>query len=220
VIGWLKERDQVLETRLKLVEKGLVSGKTGNVSLRVRPGAGPDLIVITPTSKHYDTLSVEGIAVVDFAGTVVEGKLPPSSEFRLHVAIYKAREGVGAVIHTHSVYASAIAVSGGGIPAILEEEVILLGGEVKVAAFAASGSEELARNAVEALGDRNAVVLANHGGVGVGGTLSEALDACEVLEKAARVYLLALAAGKVNPLTTEAAAMAKAAFLRAHIRPD
>ncbi len=220
MIKWEKERAQVLETSLKLVDKGLVAGKAGNVSLRLRQGKGADLVVITPTSRYYDTLEVEDIPVLDFEGRVVEGKLPPSSESKLHLAIYRARAGVGAVIHTHSVHASAIAVAGCGIPAILEEEVAVLGGEVRVAGFAASGSEQLARNAVEALGDRNAVVLANHGGVGVGKTLREALDACELLEKAAQVYLLALAAGKVNPLTAEATDAAKGVFSRVPAHPD
>jgi L-ribulose-5-phosphate 4-epimerase len=211
---WEKERALVLETSLKLVEKGLVAGKAGNVSQRLRRDSGPDLLAITPTSRYYDSLGVEDIPVIDFEGKVVEGKLPPSSESRLHIGIYKARMNVGAVIHTHSIHASAIAVIGGGIPPILEEEVALLGGEVLVAAFGASGSLQLARNVVEALGDRNAVLLANHGGVGVGRALREALDACELLEKSARVYLLALAAGKVKALSPEAAAGARTAFVR------
>ncbi len=214
VSRWQNEKALVLETSLKLMEKGLVAGKAGNVSQRLRQDKGPDLLVITPTSRYYDSLSVDDIPVIDLDGRAVEGKLPPSSEIRLHIAIYMARKNVGAVIHTHSVHASAIAVAGCGIPHILEEEVALLGGEVKVAEFGASGSEQLARNAVDALGDRNGVILANHGAVGVGRTLREALDACELLEKAAMVYLLALAAGRVHPLTAEAVATAKATFLR------
>jgi L-fuculose-phosphate aldolase len=214
VIRWQAERALVLEMSLKLVERGLIAGKAGNVSLRVRQDAGQDLMVITPTSRYYDSLTAEDLPVMDLDGRVVEGTLPPSSEFRLHAGIYRARVNVGAVLHTHSVHASAIAVAGCGVPAILEEEVTSLGGDLKVAGFAASGSEQLARNAVEALGDRNAVILGNHGGVGVGRTLREAMDACEVLERAARVYLLALAAGKVIPLSPEAAAIAKAGFLR------
>jgi ribulose-5-phosphate 4-epimerase/fuculose-1-phosphate aldolase len=222
---WQSERALVLETSLKLVEKGLVAGKAGNVSMRVPKGrvpqgAGPDLLAITPTSRYYDTLAVEDIPVLDFDGRVVAGKLPPSSELKLHIAIYRARADVAAVIHTHSVHASVIAVCGTGIPAILEEEVATLGGEVRVASFAASGSEQLARNAVEALGDRSAVVLAHHGGLGVGRTLREALDACELLEKAARVYLLALATGTVNLLPAEAVAAAQSAFRRVKMHSD
>jgi L-fuculose-phosphate aldolase len=211
---WQIEKTLVLETALKLVERGLVLGKAGNVSQRLKQGRGPNLLVITPTSRYYDSLAAEDMPVVDFDGQVVDGKLAPSSELKLHLAIYSSREDVGAVVHTHSTHASALAVAGLGIPAVLEEEVALLGGDIRVAEYATSGSESLARNAVDALGDRNAVILANHGAVGVGRTLSDALDACELVEKAARVYLLALAAGKVNMLSSKSVAAARKTFIR------
>jgi L-ribulose-5-phosphate 4-epimerase len=211
---WHAEKALVLATALKLVEKGLVLGKAGNVSQRLAGPGGNDLLVITPTSRYYDSLTGDDMPIVDLDGRVVEGKLAPSSELKLHVAIYKARRDVGAVVHSHSVYASALAVAGVGIPAVLEEEVALLGGEIKVAKYGASGSEELARNAVRALGDRNAVILANHGAVGMGRTLREALDSCELIEKAAHVYLLALATGTVRPLPAEAVLSARRTFRR------
>jgi L-ribulose-5-phosphate 4-epimerase len=212
--NWHVEKALVLETALKLVEKGLVLGKAGNVSQRLTGPSGNDLIVITPTSRYYDSLATEDMPVVDFDGRVVEGKLAPSSELKLHIAVYKARPDVGAVVHTHSVHASALAIAGVGVPAVLEEEVALLGGEIRVAQYGASGTEELARNAVRALGDRNAVILANHGAVGVGRTLREASDSCELVEKAAQVYLLALTTGGVQLLSAEAVLSARQTFLR------
>ena len=206
MIRWQKERELVLETSRELVEKGLVIGKAGNVSLRLpaEGGFASGGLAITPTSRYYESLSVEDIPVVDFDGRLVEGNLPPSSELPLHTGIYAARRGINAVIHSHSTYASAIAVAGLGVPAILEEEVAFLGGEIQIATYAPSGSRELAANAVAALGERNAVILANHGAVGVGRTMREALTVCELLEQTARIYLLALAIGKVNPLPAEA----------------
>jgi L-fuculose-phosphate aldolase len=211
---WHAEKALVLETALELVEKGLVLGKAGNVSRRLADPDRNDLLVITPTSKYYDSLAEDDMPVVDFDGRVVEGDLAPSSELKLHVSIYKARRDVGAVVHTHSVHASALATAGVGIPAVLEEEVALLGGEIRIARYGPSGSEELARNAVRALGDRNAVILANHGAVGVGRTLREALGSCELVEKAAQVYLLALATGTVRLLPAEAVLSAKSIFRR------
>ncbi len=209
---WGVERALVLETASKLVERGLVLGKAGNVSQRLNQSEEQDLLIITPTSRYYDSLTPADIPVVDLNGRVVDGELAPSSELKLHISVYKARPDVNAVVHSHSVHASALAVAGLGIPAILEEEVALLGGEVRVAAYGPSGSEELARNVVHTLGDTNAVILANHGAVGVGRTLREALDSCELVEKAARVYLLALSTGGVNLLSFEAVAAARRIF--------
>ncbi len=211
-IKWGVERALVLETASKLVERGLVLGKAGNVSQRVTPSGELDLLIITPTSRYYDSLTPADVPVVDLNGHVVDGELAPSSELRLHIGVYKARPDVSAIVHSHSVHASALAVAGLGIPAILEEEVALLGGEVRVAEYGPSGSEELARSVVRALGDCNAVILANHGAVGVGRTLREALDSCELVEKAARVYLLALSTGGVNLLSSEAVAAARRIF--------
>lgn len=214
MIKWYEERASVLEGGRKLVERGLVVGKAGNVSLRLPPDNGRELMAITPTSRYYESMSISDIPVVDFDGKSVEGGLAPSSELFLHAAIYSARSGVRAVVHTHSTYASAVAVAGLEIPAILEEAVVLLGGEVRVAGYAPSGTRELAASAVSALGDRNAVILANHGAVGVGKNIREALTVCEVLEKTAMIFLLTLALGKVNPLTPEAVMAARALFSR------
>jgi L-fuculose-phosphate aldolase len=213
---WQNERELVLNTSLKLVEKGLVIGTSGNVSQRLRQDKGPDLIVITPTSRYYDSITADDIPVVSLDGSRVEDCLDPSSEVLMHIAIYKARSDVDAVIHTHSTYASTVSVSDLEIPAILEEEVMLLGGPIRVARYARSGTIELANNVVAGLEGRSAVVLANHGAVGVGRTMREALNACELLEKAAKVYLFALAAGKLNLLPTEAIAAAQAYFSSNH----
>jgi ribulose-5-phosphate 4-epimerase/fuculose-1-phosphate aldolase len=212
---WEKERAQVLETCLKLTAKGLVIARAGNLSVRLD---NDELIAITPTSRYYDSLAPSDFPVVDLDGTVVDGGLAPSSEIKLHLAVYKARPDIRAIIHTHSLYASVVSISGQEIPPVLEEEVMLLGGAIKVASFALAGTQGLADNAVAALGDRAAVILANHGAVGVGGDLREALDACELLEKSAAVYLLASAYGKVNLLPAEAILNARTIFARNHRR--
>jgi len=204
MVKWKEERGLVLSTSMRLVEKGLVAGTAGNVSLRLMGKDSPDLIAITPTSRYYDTLTVDDIPVIDLNGAAVEGQLKPSSEMRLHIAIYKARPDIRAVIHTHSTYASAASAAGLEIPVLLEEEAIFLGGTVRTAKYARTGTSELAHYAVEALEERNAVLLANHGVVGVGETIRQALDACEMVEKAAQVYFLALTTGRVNPLSPEA----------------
>ena len=119
---------------------------------------------------------------------------------KLHTGVYGAREEINAVIHTHSVFASAVSVVGRDIPAILNDQVAFLGGTIKLAKYAPAGSQELAENAVLALEDRNAVLLANHGAVGIGRTMDDAFTACELIEKTAKIYLLALSTGTVNHL--------------------
>lgn len=220
MLKWQAERQQVLDTARKLVEKGLVIGKAGNVSLRVAADSGRQLLVITPSSRYYESLSPDDIPVVDLDGGLIEGRLPPSSEMLLHLGIYKARRSVASVVHTHSTYASALAVAGLAIPALLEEEVAFLGGEIEVADYASSGTQQLADNVVDALGERNAVLLANHGAVAVGRSMREALNAAEMLEKAAKIYLLTTALGKANPLNPGAAASAKSLFLKLQTSED
>jgi L-fuculose-phosphate aldolase len=174
------------------------------VSLRLTTAGGKQLLAITPTSRHYDTLSVDDIPIIDFDGQPVEGKLAPSVETPLHIGIYKARQNVGAIIHTHSVFASAVSVLGKDIPPILEDQVAFLGGEIKLAEYALSGTPELIINVAKALADRSAVLLPNHGAVATGRTMRDAFTSAELIEKTAHIYLLAAGAGKVNQVPAKA----------------
>ncbi len=213
---WSNEKKQVLEIALKMSEKGLVTGTSGNVSLRLSPENGRELLAITPTSRYYDLLTPDDIQVIDFEVEPVEGDLPPSSESLLHIGIYQKRKDVGAVIHTHSVYASALAVAHLEIPAILDDQVAILGGEIKLAEYAASGSDELVSNVIEALGERDGVIMKNHGMLAAGKDLRQAFTASETLEKTAQIYYLALTMGTVNLLTDEAIESGKAIFKALH----
>jgi L-fuculose-phosphate aldolase len=204
VTRWLKEKKEVLEAAKKMLAKGLVSGTAGNVSRRLAPEGGRSLLAITPSSREYSSLSPEDVQILDFDLNKVEGDLTPSVEAPLHIAIYRARKDVNAIVHTHSVHATAAAAAGLAIPAILDEQAAYLGGEIKVAAYAPSGTAELGDNATAALDDRNAALLANHGAVGAGKTMADALRNAELLEKTAQIYLLALAIGKVNRLPPQA----------------
>jgi L-fuculose-phosphate aldolase len=209
---WHEEKKIVLEAARKMLEKGLVVGTSGNISLRLPPQGRRQLLAITPTSRHYDSMDIADIQIVDFNAETVEGSLRPSIETKLHIGIYRARKNVNAVIHTHSVYASAAAVAGRDIPPVLDDQVALLGGGIKLARYAPSGSPELVKNVIDALGDRNGVLLANHGAVGTGQSMRDAFTACELIEKTAKVYLLALSAGKVNQLSADALKAMKALY--------
>ena len=209
---WREAKQTVLEAAREMSEKGLVVGTSGNISLRLPPAGKKQLLAITPTSRHYDTLDIDDIPIIDFDGQPVEGDLPPSVETPLHIGIYRARKNVNAVIHTHSVFASAVSVAGLDIPPIMEDQVIFLGGEIKLAGHALSGTRELVTNVIGALGDRSAVLLPNHGAVGTGRTMRDAFTVCELIENTARIYLLALSAGRVNLVPAHALEADKALY--------
>ncbi|MBI4299776.1 MAG: class II aldolase/adducin family protein [Chloroflexi bacterium] len=213
---WDAERRSVLQTAQQLLRKGLVSGSSGNVSMRLRPPDGADLLAVTPSRRRYEELQPQDIAVIDFEGEPVEGELIPSIESMMHVAIYRVRPDVGAVIHNHSVYASVLAVARLDLPPIIDELVTYVGGEVKVADYGFPGSEELAENACAGLGERNAVLLANHGVIAVGADLAEALSVSELVERAAMIYVYASLLGKVSLLPSDVVEAEKGFFRMLH----
>jgi L-fuculose-phosphate aldolase len=209
---WESEKKTVIEMAQEMARKGLVVGTAGNVSLRLKDPSGRELMAITPSGRYYDSLKVDDIVVVDFEGQRVEGELKASIETVMHIEVHKARKKVNAVVHAHPAFCSAIAVAGMDIPPLIDEQVIYIGGEIKVAQYALPGTPELAKNAVAALGPRNAVILANHGVLSVGRDMREALTICELAEEMAKIYVSAMSLGKVNLLPAEVVELEKAFF--------
>ena len=197
---WVSFRKQVQEMAQDMFKRGLVGTASGNASIRI---AGRELIAITPTRIPYDRLTRDDIVIVDFCGESVLGEELPSSELMLHTEAYKARDDVGAVLHTHSTFATVAAVAGLEIPPIMDEMVVYLGGAVRVAEYAFPSSQELARNAMKAMGNRSAVLLRNHGVLGVGRTPEEVLEVCEILERTSRVFVYARLLGAAHLLPPE-----------------
>ena len=203
-LNWQEERRAVLEAARRMAALGLVVGTSGNVSVRVDANSDErELMAITPSGIEYDILNTEDILVTDMDIEPVEGDGVPSSEAMLHAEIYRHRADVGAVMHTHSAFATAVAVAGLDIPPIIDEMVLTVGGEVKVAEYAFPSSEALATNVREALGGRNAALMRNHGAVGVGADLREALKVCELVEHAARVMVYASMLGGATSLPSD-----------------
>ena len=209
---WESEKKLVIEAAQEMERKGLVVGAAGNVSLRLQDPSGRALLAITPSSRAYDSLKVDDIVVIDFDNKRIEGELKASIETPMHIEVLKARKKMNAVVHAHPPFCSAIAVAGTDIPPLIDEQVILIGGEIKVAEYALPGTPELAKAAVAALGPRNAVILANHGVLTVGRDMREALTFCELAEELAKIYASALGLGKVNQLPPEAVRLEKAFF--------
>ena len=200
---WQEHKQSVAETARKMAELGLVVGTAGNVSVRLDPEDGRDLMAVTPSDTPYENLTHNDVVVTDFEIEPVEGSLLPSSESLLHTGIYQGRPDVHAVVHTHSVYSSVLAVSGINLPPVIDEVVIYVGGEIKVSKYGFPGTPELARNVCEALGENKAAFIANHGAVTVGSTLEEALSVCLLVERACQIYIMARSLGQVVPIAPE-----------------
>jgi L-fuculose-phosphate aldolase len=192
-------KQTVIDAGRQMIERGLVAGTWGNISIR---GDRDNQVVITPSGRPYPELQTTDLVVVDFAGNILEGARP-SSELPLHLAIYQARPEIRAVVHTHSIYATACAVAGKAISPSLEEMVQVVGGGVAVAQYALPGTTDLAQNAIRALGDKTAVLLANHGAVACGPSLPEALLVAELVEKAAKIHVIANQLGGARSLSEE-----------------
>jgi L-ribulose-5-phosphate 4-epimerase len=196
---FVEERQEVLDVVRRIVAAGLVSGASGNVSRRI-VAPGRDLFAVTASRVPYHRFGLDDVLIVDEEIDPVVGDGVPSSESLAHMAVYHARPDVSAVIHTHSVYASAFAVAAQPIPCVLDEQVVSLGGAVAVAEYAASASQQLADNAVAALGERAAVLLKHHGVLGVGADLEEAVAVVELVERVAKVRLLSIQLGAPHEL--------------------
>lgn len=191
-------RVQVVEAGKAMLNSNLVVGTWGNLSARV---PGTSFVAITPSGMPYDETKPEDIVIMDLDGHVVDGKRKPSTEVPLHLAIYRGRPEIGAIVHTHSTWATALACAHKEIPPVVEELVQIVGGGVRVAKYSLPGTPELGQYALEAAEGRNAVLLANHGVLGFAGTLSEALKICMVVEKAAQITLLGSLAGGLKLLS-------------------
>jgi L-fuculose-phosphate aldolase len=180
-VGWGVLWAAVATACLRLLEAGLLRGTAGNLSAR-----SGGLVAITPTGVDYRRLDQGSVPVVDLDGRPVDGELAPSSELPLHLAAYRARPDVGAVVHTHSRFATTFAVLGEELPAV-HYLLAHAGRRVRVAPYATYGTGELADACVAALGGDRAVLLANHGVVAVGAGLERALLAAEAVEEVAEL---------------------------------
>ncbi|MDQ6839764.1 MAG: L-fuculose-phosphate aldolase [Actinomycetota bacterium] len=188
----------VLDAAKDMLRRGLVEGTAGNISARTPDG----LIVATPSSVDYQTMTLDDLVTVDLEGTVIsagDGR-SPTSEIHLHLACYRAFDDITSVIHSHPVFATMFAVSHQPIPACIDELTMYVGGEVRCGAYGPSGSEDLGINAVAALADRGAALLANHGIVAVGPSPAKALHIIALVERSAHIAWGARALGGPVPL--------------------
>ncbi|MEU5889734.1 class II aldolase/adducin family protein [Streptomyces sp. NPDC047461] len=184
--------EELVATARRTVSDGLVVGTSGNVSVRVG-----DTVLVTPSGVPYDRLTPDDVTGVDLDGRRVLGTLVPTSELPMHLAIYRTTDA-GAVVHTHAVHATAVSTLVPELPAIHYMSGAL-GGAVRVAPYAAYGTEELAENMLHALADRTGCLLRNHGTITYGTTLDQAYDRTAQLEWMCRLWLTASSVPGLTP---------------------
>lgn len=220
-------RQAVVEAGLALCRSAMTVGTYGNISCRV----DETCIAITPSGRDYEQLTPADIVVTNMEGIVLDSStalsdqgldnktaatdsvnskencssavvpLRPSSELPLHLEIYKSFPEAQAIVHTHSLYASALAVAHKDLPPIIEDLTQITGGAVRCTEYTMAGTEELGKKAVQAMeGGRSAALLANHGAVCWGRNMPEALTTALILEKAAQIYCIAHSFGAPFPL--------------------
>ena len=186
---------EIQKTASQAFKEGLVAGTSGNVSMF---DAENRVMGSTPTNTAYQTMKPEDVVLMKLDGTIVEGCLKPSSEWRLHAGIYEHLDEARAVIHTHSPHASSFAVNHETVPLVLVEMLPFLRGDIPLAEFGMPGTPEVGEKAVEAMTNpkRYACLLANHGVVAFGSSLAQAYIRAVYVEDAAKIYHMARQVGE------------------------
>ena len=192
----LKIRESIVRYSRLMYDEHLVSATSGNVSIRLKER--PDAFAITPSSESYAGMTPDRIVIMTIDGEILKSAedAKPSSEWRLHAELYRARKDVNAIVHTHSPYATSFAVIRESIPLILIEMQPWLGGDIPLAEYAPTGSLQLGLNVARDIGDRGGCLLANHGAVAVGTDIDLAYVRASYVEDAAKIYHMARCVGK------------------------
>ncbi|MCX6065320.1 MAG: L-ribulose-5-phosphate 4-epimerase [Chloroflexi bacterium] len=191
---------ELVKLHLELPKHNLVVWTGGNVSIR-DPQSG--LVVIKPSGVRYEDLRAEDMVVVDLNGKILEGSLKPSSDTASHLYIYRQREDVNGVVHTHSRYATAFAAVNKPIPVYLTAQADEFGCEIPCAGFALIGGEEIGKQVIECIGTSTAVLLKNHGVFTIGSSGQSAVKSAVMVEDIAATVWMALQIGTPDVIPAE-----------------
>jgi L-fuculose-phosphate aldolase len=187
-------RQSIVDACRRMNALGINQGTSGNLSVRWREG-----LLITPSGLPYERMTKSDIVPMELDGSC-EHRLKPSSEWRFHCDIMKARADVGAIVHAHPIYATAFAICRQEIPAVHYMIAAAGGPTIRCGAYASYGSEELSAIALAALDGRNACLLANHGMIATGAELDRAMWLAVEVETLCKQYAAALQIGKPHVL--------------------
>ena len=200
----LDQRNQIIEYSLKLNSTNLSPLRSGNISVRVKED-DKDGYLITPSGKKYETLKPEDIVFMGLNEETEKNDSDnkPSSEWRFHRDIYVDKKNAQAIVHAHSLHATAVSSHQKAIPSF-HYMVALAGGEdIKCAEYATFGTEELSKNVLKALHDRCACLMSNHGQVAFGKNLEQAFELAQEVENICHQYTIALKLGQPKILSFE-----------------
>ncbi len=191
-------KTEIIEIGLRLYKLGFVPGTDGNISVRLKNGR----ILITASGVSKGTLEENDVSEIDIEGNLIEGK-KPSSEYMLHLCVYRRRPDVNAVVHAHPPVATAFASCGRDLSEPLTAEIVISLGKVPLAPYAVPGSRDVAESIVPYVGDFNALLLANHGVVAYGENLEQAFHRMEIVEHFAKIIFYAEKLGEKKILSPD-----------------
>jgi L-fuculose-phosphate aldolase len=196
--GQKAARKDVIDVALVMSLSELSPGRSGNVSLRWNDG-----MLITPSGMAYEDMEPEDVVFVFNDGSVPPGQRKPSSEWHFHLAAYAARPDRNAVVHTHSLNATALACAHKSIPAFHYMVAVAGGADIPLVPYATFGTPELAVHVASGLKERDACLMANHGQIAIGATIDDALELAHEVEVLAEQYLKVLLLGTPHIIPAE-----------------
>jgi L-fuculose-phosphate aldolase len=192
-------KEQVLRVAKEMSSSGLVQGTAGNLGARLPDGNA----VLTPSSLDYSIMTLDDLVVTDLDGNVLEGERGPTTEKMLHLSALRQHDEINATMHCHAKFATMFALTRKHIPAVIEEFVVYVGGDVEVADYKTTGTDELAEEVAKRVGDRAAVLMANHGLFAVGKDPQDVLHIAHLVERTAEIIWGAQQLGEVVPIPDE-----------------
>jgi len=192
-------KEMVLWTAKEMLRTNLVEGTAGNLGARLPDGNA----VLTPSSLDYMEMTLDDLVVTDLDGNVLEGERGPTTEKALHLSAMRMHDDIDATMHCHAKFATMFAVTRQPIPAVIEEVVVFIGGDVDVADYRTTGTDELADEVAKRVENRAAVLMANHGIFAVGKTPKDVLHIASLVERTAEIVWGARQIGEVVPIPDE-----------------
>jgi len=197
---FIEERELIVEYGKKLIENNLTRGTGGNISIFIR---AEKLMAVTPSGIDYFKMKPQDIVIMDLDGKVIYGRNKPSSEYLMHKIFYEKRQDINAVVHAHPTYSTTLACMNWELPAISYLVPVAGGNNVRCAEYATYGTREIAQNAFEAMKDRYAVLLGNHGLLTGAKDLESAFSKAEEIEFCAELYYKTKALGEPKLISDE-----------------
>ena len=195
----VETKEQLLWVAKEMLRTNLVQGTAGNLGARLPDGNA----VLTPSSVDYMEMTLDDLVVCDLDGNVLEGTRGPTSEKALHLAALRQHDNIGATMHCHAKFATMFALTRQPIPAVIEEFDVFVGGDVEVADYKTTGTVELADEVASRVGEKAAVLMANHGLFAVGKDPKDVLHIAALVERTAEIIWGATSLGQVVPLPSE-----------------